>query len=156
MVQLVEVPTRINNTLDLLLTNNPSLVNRLEVIPGISDHDIVFAELEISPCSKKQKLRSIPLYCNADWDSLAAKIDKSVKSVLEQEHTASSEDLWGILKQGIKEGIKLYIPHKVCKPKNSQPWINTVIKKMMKRRDRMYKAYKKSKDQSFAKKFQEP
>ena len=55
--------------------------------------------------------------------------------------------------QTIKEGIKLYIPHKVCKPKNSQPWINTVIKKMMKRRDRMYKAYKKSKDQSFAKKF---
>ena len=153
LVQLVEVPTRINNTLDLLLTNKPSLVNRLEVIPGISDHDIVFAELEISPCRKKQKLRSIPLYRNADWDSLAAKIDKSVKSVLEQEHTESSEDLWGILKQGIKEGIKLYIPHKVRKPKNSQPWINTVIKKMMKRRDRMYKAYKKSKDQSFAKKF---
>ena len=143
LVQLVEVPTRINNTFDFLLTNNPSLVNRLEVIPGISDHDIVFAELEISPCRKKQKLRSIPLYRNADRDSLAAKIDKSVKSVLKQEHTASSEDLWGILKQGIKEGIKLYIPHKVCKPKNSQPWINTVIKKMMKRRDRMYKAYKK-------------
>ena len=37
--QIVEFPTRNNNTLDIVLTNRPSLVNRCEGAPGLSDHD---------------------------------------------------------------------------------------------------------------------
>ena len=36
---MVTFPTRLDNTLDVLLTNRPSLVNRCEPIPGVSDHD---------------------------------------------------------------------------------------------------------------------
>ena len=49
LVQVTDKPTRYENTLDLITVNNPTLLNRLEVIPGISDHDAVFAELDISP-----------------------------------------------------------------------------------------------------------
>ena len=37
--QMVTFPTRLDNTLDVFLTNRPSLVNRCEPVPGISDHD---------------------------------------------------------------------------------------------------------------------
>ena len=39
--QIVTEPTRENNILDLCFTNNPGLVQNLEVEPGISDHNMV-------------------------------------------------------------------------------------------------------------------
>ena len=37
--QIVREPTRINNTLYLFYTTNPTLVERSTIVPGISDHD---------------------------------------------------------------------------------------------------------------------
>ena len=42
--QMVTFATRHNNTLDIFLTNRPSLINRCLPIPGLSDHDAVFVE----------------------------------------------------------------------------------------------------------------
>jgi hypothetical protein len=39
------ISTRKDNTLDLIITNLPNQVQRVEVIPGLSDHDIVFTDL---------------------------------------------------------------------------------------------------------------
>ena len=48
--QLVDKPTRDERTLDLILTNTPSLFNGIKTLPpiGKSDHDIVFTECNIS------------------------------------------------------------------------------------------------------------
>ena len=45
LVQMVSQPTRGENTLDLFLTSNYTLVNNVDVKPGISDHDLVFSEV---------------------------------------------------------------------------------------------------------------
>ena len=45
--QVVTFPTRGNNTLDIVVTNVPSLVKRCECAPGLSDHDIVFLDANI-------------------------------------------------------------------------------------------------------------
>ena len=42
---------RYENILDVLITNSPNLVNRIETIPGLSDHDPIFGEVDISPQS---------------------------------------------------------------------------------------------------------
>ena len=51
--QLVTEPTRITedteNTLDLFFCNNSTLVNRIEIIPGISDHECVYVESSLRP-----------------------------------------------------------------------------------------------------------
>jgi hypothetical protein len=49
------------NTLDLVITNNPSRFTRVETIPGISNHEIVFSELDITVQKISQKPRTIPL-----------------------------------------------------------------------------------------------
>jgi hypothetical protein len=64
--QLVTQPTRGPNTLDLILTNCPSSFGRVETMPRLSDHDIVFTELDINPQRAKQKPRDIPLYKKAN------------------------------------------------------------------------------------------
>ena len=44
LTQIVVMPTRGNNTLDLIMTNHPSSINRVELMRGLSDHDIVNVE----------------------------------------------------------------------------------------------------------------
>ena len=39
--QLVNIPTRGENILDIVFTNRPSFVNYCTVVPGVSDHDAV-------------------------------------------------------------------------------------------------------------------
>ena len=41
LTQMVNLPTRESNILDLFLTTNPTLVNQVNILPGISDHNIV-------------------------------------------------------------------------------------------------------------------
>ena len=70
LTQIVEIPTRCDNVLDLIAVNNPTLVNRTEVLPGIADHDAVFAEIDINPKRYNQKHRKIPLYKKANWNKI--------------------------------------------------------------------------------------
>ena len=47
--QIVKCPTRDKSTVELFFTNRPSLLNRCEPIPGISDHDTaVYIDSDIS------------------------------------------------------------------------------------------------------------
>jgi exonuclease III len=93
LVQLVEKPTRKQNTLDLIITNSPTMIPRLDVIPGISDHDIVYAELDIKPITKKQIPRKIPLYNRARWDSLKADMRTTFDKLIELKDQ-TVDNLW--------------------------------------------------------------
>ena len=65
LAQMVEEPTRGENTLDLVISNNPSCMTRVHTLPGISGHGIAFAEVDMKIKKKIQKPRSIPLYKKA-------------------------------------------------------------------------------------------
>lgn len=59
MIQPLKEPSRkAKIPLDLILTNRPDQVLRVDVLPAISDHDIVFTEMDFRP-GKKPRL--IPL-----------------------------------------------------------------------------------------------
>ena len=68
--QLVEKPTRGDNILDLIVTNHPTCFWRIKVIPYLSDHDIVYAEIDILPVRNRQKPHQIPLYSKAKWGNV--------------------------------------------------------------------------------------
>ena len=46
---MVQETMRGPNTLDLFLTNQPSLVARVETTPGLSDHCAVYMEMQLNP-----------------------------------------------------------------------------------------------------------
>ena len=68
--QRVTSPTRGQNILDLFLIINPTLVEKISVLPGLSDHGIVLGVVNIKPKVIKQVPRNIILYKKADWDQL--------------------------------------------------------------------------------------
>ena len=51
--QMITEPTRLENTLDLIITNQPQLIPKTEVIPGLSDHSIAYCEFNIKAKHKK-------------------------------------------------------------------------------------------------------
>ena len=141
--QLIEESTHAaGNTLDLMLTNRPRQVNRIEVIPGISDHAAVYAELNVQPMRRKQTPRLVPIYSKANWDALKQSADKIAADVKKNERKMSCEQLWSLFHSGLEKAIKEHIPHRQIKTNASAPWINEPLRKKMRRRD---KAYKKSK-----------
>ncbi|CAG2186733.1 unnamed protein product [Mytilus edulis] len=64
--QVVVEPTRTTDTceniLDLFFTNNSSLVNKVHVIPGISDHETVYIESSLRPIKTKLPPREVSTY----------------------------------------------------------------------------------------------
>ena len=69
--QVVEDPTREKNVLDLFVTNISSKVNRIEVIPGVSDHCVPLMELDVSPVKRKQAPMKVYQYKKAAWDRMS-------------------------------------------------------------------------------------
>ena len=60
--QMQRQPTRLDNTLDIWLTNKPSLVRQCNSIPGISDHDIVLTDSDLKDKITKKAPHKIHLY----------------------------------------------------------------------------------------------
>ena len=71
--QVVTKPTHITatseSTLDLYFISNSSLINKIEVIPGISDHEIVYIEANLKPRKLVEPPRKVFLYNNANTET---------------------------------------------------------------------------------------
>lgn len=147
ITQMVQDPTRGNHILDLFLTNNPSRVNRAQVIPGISDHDAVLVVINTSARMKTQKPRKIHLYKKADWDGLRSHITNLHESLSKSKKYISDSvaDLWQSISSSIEEGVNTFIPSKMSSTKNKLPWIKVELKRLFRKRDKAFRKYKKSK-----------
>ena len=55
LTQVIDKPTRNDRTLDHLCMSNPSFINRIETLPPMGDHDIIFSEINLSLPKIKQK-----------------------------------------------------------------------------------------------------
>lgn len=82
------------NTRDLIAVNNLTLVNRTEMLPGISDHDAVFAEVYVTPKRYGQAKRKIPLYKKADWEGIVSQINTTNQYIEEHANSKSTYSLW--------------------------------------------------------------
>ena len=86
--QMVQCPTRGDNTLDLLFTTHPSLVEKIKPLPpiGKSDHDIVLCDTDIRPTRSKSPRRKVILWKNADVNKIKTEL-QSFGSDFNKQHT---------------------------------------------------------------------
>ncbi|KAK3084814.1 hypothetical protein FSP39_019487 [Pinctada imbricata] len=144
LTQVVEHPTRKDNILDLVITNLPNQVSRTEIMPGISDHDIVFLEFNLTPKKVKQIPRNIPLYKKANWADFKTELNNTYDIMRQEAHKMTVNELWHKFKTKMNELVIKHIPHKKLSSKPKTPWVTPETKTLMKRRDRLYKKMKKS------------
>ena len=68
----------------------------------------------------------------------------NVHSDYMQMDSASTETLWLKFKDDLTKAVNTFIPQKTARPKTSKPWMTPDIRKLVKRRDRVYKLWKKT------------
>ena len=119
--QMQRQPTRLDNTLDLWLTNKqPSLMKQCNSIPGISDHDIVLADSDFKAKINKKAPHKIHLWAKADWDNLRSKT--YLFSTVEQNYQEFPNH--------IKKVIVEHVPSKMTSSRSNLPWFTNSLKRL--------------------------
>ena len=136
--------------MDLIVTNHPTCFLRIEVIPGLLDHEIVYAEINILLVRNHQKPCQIPLYSKAKWENVRNDLTDIYHTLTTTENSVN--DMWNIFQIKLKESIKSNIPYKTAKQKDGCPWINRDLKR---KHDRWYKCKKKSGNKNDATKYKQ-
>ena len=106
LTQVVELPTRNQNILDLVITNNPNSIKNVSVIPGISDHDCPVVELDLTPVRYKQKPREIPLFKRAKWDNISEDLLAASIQIQNNTDDKTVNEMWIEFKEAIGKAVK--------------------------------------------------
>ena len=107
--QMVTEPTRTTektqNVLDLFFTNNQSLMNRVEIIPGIGDHDAVMVESSLRPHKVAKPTRKVYIYKKSDYAGFKEDLGNLMDDFLEQAEKSDVDQLWTRFENKIVTGM---------------------------------------------------
>ena len=138
--QLVNFPTRGDRTLDVILTNRPTLTIRCEGLPALSDHDLVFTEVNIQAHRRKPIRHKISLWKKADWDTIKERVKKwSSEFTAQNSVDTPVEQLADDLQQELEKVLSDHVPSKFSSTRLGQPWFNAKTKRAVRRKKRAYK-----------------
>ena len=136
LTQLVDVPTHsCGNTLDLILSNYPTLISNIRVNPTISDHHLVSFSLMHSRYSPAQSPH-VPLhkwnYSKADFDGLISHLldNSDLDNCLQLDGV---NIIWSHIKTNLLSARKLYVPTVQVPIHPSPRWFTPEIRHMIKK-----------------------
>ena len=93
------------------------MVPPLEVIPDLSDHDIMYVELQIVPTQAPWRERQVSCYRKVDWDGLRTSTAEPTASILPSHaQLLDAEAVWTALREGLMERVQQCIPHRHLGP----------------------------------------
>ncbi|CAH1247588.1 Hypp7951 [Branchiostoma lanceolatum] len=146
--QMVCEPThtvgQTSNTLDLFLTTNSTLVERVKVLPGLSDHDIPLIDVQVKPQISNTKDRLIYLWRKANIDALQQDMVTFSRDFADQaQHNTASEN-WELFKAAVSGAANKHVPRKRVRPQSSKPWITPQIRKAMRKRSELFSKARRS------------
>ena len=145
MTQIQEQPTRQGNILDLVFTTNPTLIKSTSVIPGISDHDIVVVDSIIRPHYVGKAKRQVYQFSKSNWDALREKcVDISDSIGTRYQSGDDAKSLWSHFTSDLHTAIKNYIPSKYVRSRNSPPWLNRHLRRLVRKKNRLHKQARKT------------
>ena len=140
--------TRLDDTLDLFFTDHPSQIIDVNMLPGMSDHDIVVITADIKSkfigCSSRKTL----LYHKANWNTIRESFFAlATEFPLLLTENSDVEYTWSTFKNTIITLIAINIPTKKCNKQAKIPLITNQIRKLIKKRTlyNMKYSYKTSK-----------
>ena len=129
--QVVCSPTRGDNILDLLFTNIPTLVQSVNILPGLADHDIVSTEILTSPQRVKLPRRRVFLYKKGNFDLINDDLKLYMNSISsEMLVSMSANQLWTGFKSTLVKAMDKHIPSKMSRPNSSVPWFHQDHKRL--------------------------
>ena len=138
MTQMVSDATRGKNTLDLLFTTCPDLVENVSVQPGISDHDAVEADILLTARVTKKKPRLVHMYGKADPVKMRTRLEALGRDFRAGARTRDADGNWKFFTEGIHQIVQDLVPTKFVRERHSLPWIGPRLRKNIKKKNRTY------------------
>ena len=145
--QTVNLPTRDNNILDLCFTTHPDCTHQCITVSGFSDHEAVIVELANLQVGHKNVQKKIYLYNRANWDIIREKVStvSDMYLTLNENSSRTVEQNWNFIHESILQIIKDHIPAKQISTSSRLPWMTSQLKRLIKRKQRLYKRAKRFK-----------
>ncbi len=160
MEQKVGFPTRkdpvsgVENILDLLFTSRPSAVNNVRPASGLSDHEVVLADISIKTTHSTKPPRTI-----FKWNSVDETDFRVAASELKDDffHNNPEEKTveynWTFLRDGLNNIVQKFVPQKTIRGKIRPRWLTTDLLRLTRKKERFYVRAKKSGKQTDWEKF---
>ena len=142
LTQCQKDPTREDSVPDLFCTNKPGLVKSTSTIPGILDHDIIAADCDIRARHTRKAPRKIHMFSKADWTKLKEESKIFCDDFLQRHVDRSVEENYSALKQHLTDIINKYIPSRTSSSRFNLPWMNTTLRRMCRKKQRLYNTAK--------------
>ncbi len=158
--QLVDFPTRINNTLDLLFTNIPDKVtnipDKVTNVHGFvdiiaTDHTLISFDVDFKICKKPKVKRSVYNFKNANWSGL-----KQVLTHIPWERGFVADDVNASLSswcESFISAVNSHIPKRISRCVYDLPWIDKELLALLKQKNVQPKKSRKSKSPKDVAKF---
>ena len=126
--QLVLEPTRrgatTSKTLDLLLTSKPGLINDVQIIPGLSDHDHVVATANKCVQVPSQKIRRNYNFGKGNLEGFSRDIAQLAEHFQLTFHIRSVNENWSLFKNAILLFADNHFPLRAARPGKPNSWFN--------------------------------
>ena len=146
--QVVDFPTRYENLLDILLTNRPSLMGRVDRVPGVSDHQGVLASSLVKARYRRPVKRKIYLWNRSDTDSIRDEMASfSHRFTLDYSIHTPVNQLWITFKSKCLEILETLVVSRWSSERFSQPWITGQVKRISRRQKRAHSKARQTKSE---------
>ncbi len=142
--QIVNTPTRGNNILDVFMTSHPSLISKCKTMPGIGDHDVIIIDSKTSAHRQKPPRRTIHLWNKANLPALHEEASSFASTFLTRQFSNINE-MWDDFQDNVSSIQARNVPNKQSRNNYTNPWMNTDLRRLIRRRDRAYHKAKSTK-----------
>ncbi len=146
--QLVKSPTRIDsrtnaaNILDLIFSSHPRHIDNLLVGDTFSDHAVISFNLIVNPmCVDRGSPRKLYLFNKGDYNAMRSAMQTYVDCLFTEGniHTMSVDEIWQNFKHKLISLSDRFVPTKLVNNKYKPTWLNSKIKKLIAKRNKLAK-----------------
>ena len=147
--QYVLNPTRVrgntSSVLDLLFSNIDDLLVNCNIHPGVSDHDIVCADIAL-PINRnlEHSIRYIYQYKQANWQKINQAFEDHLHTFSNYCEQNSGSESGKYLNDFILKVLNENIPTKQAKTRNQSPYLNRDLKILLRKRRKAHSKAKRT------------
>lgn len=145
---LVSFPTRQASVLDLVVARHPDVVRNStssDGISGFNDHSAVSFELNLTVKVSKKKPRTVYKFAKANLEDIHHDAEILSKNFFKRNQAnISIEDNWQFFKSGLLSILDSTVPRKKIGSWNDSPWTTRDLKRLLRKKKRLYNIYKES------------
>ncbi|KAI8483732.1 hypothetical protein Bbelb_385240 [Branchiostoma belcheri] len=144
LFQTVQEPTRNGNLLDLVLVNNPNIIEKTTVVPGISDHDMVLVDVNLALKQNRKPKRKVYIRTKADEPAIKKDLTDYATNFHKRTQDMSVTQKWSEFKDKMKDTMNKHIPSKITSSRYNLPWFNRNLRRHCRKKQRLYNKAKKT------------